>query len=164
MPKGLKEWLRHPVIAAVVGGAIATVAGSVGALAWNAISEGAIVRLLGGVTKSGYAVRFFNVDNMMRLVVNGDTKLKCTIEQHSCYLKFEEDEFEAEGTVKVDVQLENFDRSPATYGYEIWKDGVLRKADSCGLISRPDPHCDKLSRDRFVGSDAKVLYTFEIRP
>ena len=86
---------------------------------------------------------FINVDNVMRLLVDGEVALECTIDDHSCYLTPED--FPDRG--RVEVQLENTDESPATYGYEIWKDGALWKADACGLIRRS--HCENLTKGPF---------------
>ena len=86
-------------------------------------------------SSTGYSVRLFNIDDVMSLEINGETVLECTIrEQDSCYFTREQfAEQLREGENYVAVSLRNTG-GPATFGYEVWRNGVLLYAESCGYV------------------------------
>ena len=86
----------------------------------------------------GYSARFFNVDDVMRLLVNGETALECTYSQpESCYLTREEFErYLNRRENDVAVELTNIGGT-ASFGYEIRRNGALLYAKSCGIKTGP---------------------------
>ena len=80
-----------------------------------------------------YSVRLFNVDDEMNLVVNETTVMVCQFRQpDSCYFtprEFEEHLREGENRVAVDLRNTG---GQVAFGYEVWRNGALLYAKSCG--------------------------------
>ena len=94
-------------------------------------------------SSNGYSVRLFNVDDAMSLEVNGTTVLECAIRrQDSCYFTQEQfAEHLREGENYVAVSLRNTG-GPTTFGYEVWRNGVLLYAESCGYVQDTVRSCE----------------------
>ena len=113
---------------------------------------------------AGYSVRFFNVDNVMSLVVNGRTVLECRIRQpNSCYVTREEfGEHLREGENDVAVELRNAGGATA-YGYEIRRNGALLYAKSCGHVGDPVRGCGESSINGTPGTERLLDFVISVR-
>ena len=93
-----------------------------------------------------YSIKLFNVDDVVTVSVNERRAVECRWLQ-VCYLRGNDIEpFLEKGRENVVVIELGNARGKYAFGYEVWRNGVLLHADSCGSSIGGNPGCGRYPR------------------
>ena len=113
-----------------------------------------------------YSIRLFNVDDIMAVSVNGRQAVECRFRQdRGCYLLSDDiARFLDEGRTNVVVITVENTGGPYAFGYEVWRNGVLLHADSCGNTNVSEaPRCGRYPGIQSAGTTEVLRFIIDRR-